>query len=239
MTISITNINPLRPFMFRKKSCTGQAGFTLLEIIVALAIFAVIVSLIYPAYTGTYRNIDIAEKQAEIYQMARITLIRIIEDLESTYIPKESGSTPENGDMEFFTGQKDFMDGRRADRIRFYSNSHIDISESPTEGGNAKIAYYPLLKEDESISLYRSDTPDNLEWPEENTGGWIICEGLYSVSITYTDKNGDTRDDWDESVTNSGIKIPSIINIRLEFIDRDSPDTPLTFSTAVAIPLAN
>ena len=226
-------------YIYMYSSCKRQAGFTLLEIIVALAIFAVIVSLIFPAYTRTYGNIDIAETQAEIYEMARTALIRIVEDLESTYMPGESGNTRENDNMEPFTGQEDYIEGRRADQIRFFSKSHIDISESPTEGGDAKISYYPLLKEDESISLYRSDTPGNFEWPEEKTEGWIICEGLYSISFMYTDKNGDSYDNWDESVTNSAIKLPSIINIKLEFIDRDNPETPLTFSTAVALPLAN
>jgi len=216
-----------------------HAGFTLLEVIVALAIFAVIVSIIFKAYTDTYRNIDIAETQAEIYEMARTALIRIVEDLESTYIPRGAGSTQGNENIESFTGQEDYIEGRRADQIRFFSKSHIDIIESPTEGGDAKIAYYPLLKEDESISLYRSDTPGNLEWPEEKTNGWIICEGLYSISFTYTDKNGEIYDNWDESVTDSAIKLPSIINIKLEFIDRDNPETPLTFSTAVALPLAD
>ena len=217
----------------------GQTGFTLLEIIVALAIFAIIVSLIFPAYTGTYRNINIAETQAEIYEMARITLIRIVEDIESTYIPKESNDPQENENTESFVGQNDYVGDRRADRVRFFSKSHIDISDSPTEGGDAKIGYYPLVKEDESISLYRSDTPGDLEWPEENTKGWIICEGLYSISFTYTDKNGYAHDNWDESVSNSRSTLPSIINIKLEFIDRNNPEVPLTFSTAVALPLAN
>jgi len=217
----------------------NQAGFTLLEIIVALLIFAVIVSVIYPAYTGTYRNIDVAETQAEIYEMARITLIRIIEDIESTYIPRESDISGDSENTETFTGQSDYLGGRRADRIRFFSKSHIDITDSLVEGGDAKIAYYPLQKEDESISLYRSDTPGNLEWPEENTKGWIICEGLYSISFTYTDKNGNTYDDWDTSVGNSRNKLPSIIHITLEFIDKDDPETPLIFSTAVAVPLAD
>ena len=77
-----------------QKRVNGQYGFTLLEIVVAIAIFAVIVSLIYPAYTGTYRNIEIAETQAEIYAMARTAMIRIVEDLESTYIPEPSGLIP-------------------------------------------------------------------------------------------------------------------------------------------------
>ena len=239
MTVTKNSICPFRLLIFFKKRVVKvNNGFTLLEIMVALAIFAVIVTLIYPAYTGTYRNIEIAENQAEIYEMARTTLIRIIEDLESTYIPEESENPQENNNPALI-GQNDYLDGRRADRIRFYSKSHIDISDSTTGGGAAKIAYYPLLKEDNSISLYRSDTPGSNEWPEENKGGWIICEGLSSISFTYTDKRGDTHDAWDDSVSGSAEKLPSIVHITLEFIDKQNPDKPLTFSTAVALPLAN
>lgn len=227
-----------RPHIF--KDGKSQHGFTLLEIIVAMAIFAIIVSLIFPAYTGTYRNIDTAGKQAEIYQMARIALIRIIEDLESAYIPDASQNNQENdNNFTSLLGQNEDLDGRRADKIRFYSRSHINFGEALNKGGNAKIAYYPLLKDDETISLYRSDTPDNIEWPEDETEGWIICEGLYSISFVYRDKEGEPYDTWDETFMDAAKKFPAIVDITLEFIDEDNPEKPLTFSTAVFIPLTD
>ncbi len=223
----------------KNRETHGQCGFTLLEITVAIAIFAVIVSLIYPAYTGTYRNIQIAESKADIYGMARTALIRIIEDLESAYIPQQTENIQDDTGIETLTGEDKYIEDRQADKIRFFSRSHIDVSGYNYEEGDAKIAYYPLMKEDKSISLYRSDTQGNLAWPEENTSGWKICEGLYSVNITYRDKNGDTYDAWDESVVDSEKKLPSIITVTLEFIDSDNPEKPLIFSTSVALPLAN
>jgi general secretion pathway protein J len=216
-----------------------EQGFTLLEIVVAIAIFAVIISLLYPAYTGTYRNIEAAETQAEIYEMARTAMTRIVEDLESSYIPEPSGDGQGETKDEALTGKDDFIDGREADKIRFFSRSHIDLSESQEEAGEAKIAYYPLIKEDKSITLYRSDTQGNLEWPEENTGGWRICEGLYSVNFTYRGKDGNTYDTWDESSAGPENRLPSMVTVTLEFIDSNDPEKPLTFSTSVALPLAN
>ncbi len=217
----------------------GEYGFTLLEIVVAIAIFAVIISLLYPAYTGTYRNIETAETQAEIYEMARTAMIRIVEDLESTYIPEPSQGGQGETNNEAFTGQDDFIEGRKSDKIRFFSRSHIDLEESQAEGGEAKIAYYPILKEDKSITLYRSDTRNNLDWPEDNSGGWRICEGLYSVNFTYRGKDDNTYDAWDESVAGPERSLPLMVTVTLEFIDKDDPEKPLTFSTSVALPLAN
>ncbi|MBN1908008.1 MAG: type II secretion system protein [Deltaproteobacteria bacterium] len=222
-----------------QKRVNGQYGFTLLEIVVAIAIFAVIISLIYPAYTGTYRNIEIAETQSEIYEMARTALIRIVEDLESTYVPAPSEIGQGETASEPLIGQDDFIEGRDSDRIRFFSRSHIDLEESQDEAGEAKIAYYPILKEDKSITLYRSDTRANLEWPEENTGGWRICEGLYSVNFTYRNKESNTYDTWDASVAGQVTGLPPMVTVTLGFIDKDDPEKPLTFSTSVALPLAN
>ena len=95
------------------------------------------------------------------------------------------------------------------------------------------------MKEDDTISLYRSDTAGNIEWPEENTEGWIICEGLYSVTFTYRDKDEQTHDMWDDTVMNSEEKLPTIIDIELEFINKDDPEKPLKFATSVFMPLAN
>jgi general secretion pathway protein J len=217
----------------------GQHGFTLLEIVVAIAIFAVIISLIYPAYTGTYRNIDTAERQSEIYEMARTALVRIVEDLESTYVPQPSDGTQGETASEALIGQDDFIEGRESDRIRFFSRSHIDLKETQDEAGEAKIAYYPILKEDKSITLYRSDTRANLEWPDDNTGGWRICEGLHSVNFSYRDKDGNNYDTWDRSNSGQGTGLPLMVTVTLKFIDRDDPEKPLTFSTSVALPLAN
>lgn len=224
-----------------QKRVNCQYGFTLLEIVVAIAIFAVIVSIIFPAYTGTFRNIEIAESQSDIYEMARTAMIRIVEDLESTYIPEPITGEQGAGDtaLDAFIGQDDFLEGRDADRIRFFSRSHIDLAESQDETGEAKIAYYPLIKEDNSITLYRSDTRGNLEWPEDNTGGWRICEGLYSINFTYRGKDGNTYDTWDETSMGEGNRLPVMVTITLKFVDKDDPEKPLIFSTSVALPLAN
>lgn len=69
---------------------TSPEGFTLLEILLALSILATVLSTVFASYTGAFRLVSETEGQAEIYQMARIALERIVEDLESFYLPMES-----------------------------------------------------------------------------------------------------------------------------------------------------
>ncbi len=217
------------------KSIQTSQGFTLLELLIAIAIFAVVASLLYTAYTGTYRNIDAAESQAEIYQMARIALDRIIDDLESANIPDESNP-------DFFLGKDDVTDARNTDSLRFISRAHISLNDMSTNSGNAKIGYYVKKKEEESeepvFTLYRSDVLENLEWPEDETGGLVLCEGLYSINFTYYDQEGEKYDYWDSSNDMFKRRMPSLVSIMIEFYNKTDPESPFRFSTAVALPLA-
>jgi len=74
-----------------------NSGFTLLEILIAIFIFAVVMTTIFTSYTGTFRVVDETESQAEIYQMAGIAMERMLEDLESIYIPTTEGN-PKSGE---------------------------------------------------------------------------------------------------------------------------------------------
>ncbi|MBW1614275.1 MAG: prepilin-type N-terminal cleavage/methylation domain-containing protein, partial [Deltaproteobacteria bacterium] len=52
----------------------NPSGFTLAEILIAIFLFAVVLTTIYTSYTGTFRVVDETESQAEIYRMARIAM---------------------------------------------------------------------------------------------------------------------------------------------------------------------
>ena len=62
-------------------------GFTLLEILIAVVILVIVLSTVFASFTGTLRLVSETESQAEVYQMARIALERILEDLESANVP--------------------------------------------------------------------------------------------------------------------------------------------------------
>ncbi|MFC1838699.1 prepilin-type N-terminal cleavage/methylation domain-containing protein [Thermodesulfobacteriota bacterium] len=231
--------NTLFKKIIKIPSCASiNKGFTLLEIVVAIAIFAIIISCIYPAYTSTYNNIEIAENESDIYYMARVAMARIVDDLESAYIPVKS-SKDELTDLNAFIGQNEYIDSARTDKIRFYSKAHINFGDNFESEGDAKIEYYAHRDEDTGeITLYRSDTEARHDWPEEKTEGYILCEGLQSFYLTYTDKSGQEYGTWDSSDINFKNILPSLIVITLEFIDDKNPEKPLRFTTGVYLPMS-
>ncbi len=231
--------NPMNPTNSTNSiNSTNSKGFTLLEILIAMFIFAIVLSTIYTSYTGTFRIVNETESQADIYGMARIALERMHEDLESVYIPKDA-KLPESDEDSAFMGEDTEIKGRNADSLRFISRAHLVFSDQEQASGTAEIAYY--VQEDdegEGFVLYRSDMPAFQEIPEEGAGGLVLCDSLISVNFNYYDDEGEVHDNWDSTNEELKDKIPKMVSIILEFENSADPETPFSFMTSVALPLA-
>jgi general secretion pathway protein J len=225
------------------RNSRDRAGFTLLEILLAMSIFAIVLSTLYTAYTGTFRNMDETESQADIYRMARIALERITEDLESAYIPAGAVS-PEAGGENLrpapFVGEDVQISERSADTLLFFSRAHLVFDEEEVDTTIARISYDVRESEEAEgvFVLYRSDTPGFEEAPEQGTGGLILCDGLHAVNFTYYDDEGRGYDRWDSGNGEFKDKLPVMVSIVLEFVNKRNPEAPLEFVSGVELPMA-
>ena len=236
--------------MERTNSKSIQKGFTLLEVLIAMFIFAVILSTLYVAYTGTFRNIEETESQADLYQMARIVLERMTEDLESAYMvaptvaqtvtqtkdTKEEEPPPEANQSTRFVGTMNEIEGRRLDSLRFASKAHIVFNGGEPYPGTAEIVYYVRENsgEEGGFTLYRTDRANFERGEEDATGGWILCDHLYAIQFTYYDQEGGAYDSWDSTEESFKDKLPSEISILLELANKTNPE----FMTGVALPMS-
>jgi general secretion pathway protein J len=221
----------------------GNSGFTLLEILISIVIFATLLTTIYASYTGTFRVINDTESHAEIYRTARIAMERMIEDLESVYVQKGSSyarSEGDGGSIFQFLGEEREIIGRRADTLRFISSAHIDFSGQNPGYGAARIGYYVKESEDgEGFVLYRSDSPlfKETDYSYEESGGLVLCEGLISLAFTYCGQDGRTSESWDSASEGLEHKIPKEVLITLEFESTINPEVHIRFMTSVALPM--
>lgn len=216
-------------------------GFTLLEILIAVSIFASVLSTIFISYTGTFNVLDQTESRANIYRMARITLERMQEDLESTYfISRTEKSESKENPLEStpFMGKDTEIDGRDADTLSFMSRAHVVFDEEENGTGIAMISYYVAENEKgDAFNLYRSDTSQFEKTPEEGTGGLILCDGLFSVDFTYYDGDGKSHEKWDSKGDELKDKFPVMVEIKLSFIDNSNTEVPVKFTLDVSIPM--
>jgi prepilin-type N-terminal cleavage/methylation domain-containing protein len=219
------------------KHTINQKGFTLIEILIAIALFAALTAMLYPAYIGTFKNMDITESYSSIYRMARIAADRISDDLESACMPSEgSNSGSEIEKYQVFSGEQLSIGGRHMDTVQFISEKHLSLNGDKIPGRGV-IKYYSKQFEDEDgFTLYRSDDPELGNKSREGTGGLAVCEGLNAIYFFYQDENGETYDRWDSTTAPITGKMPALVSIQLEFINKSDPDKPIKFTTSIALP---
>lgn len=107
----------------------SSAGFTLLEILIAIFIFAIIVTTIFGSYRSVFSDTDAINKDMTAYAMARNCLNRMIIDLQSVhlhlppdYAPPDFDDPP---DPFRIVGETSDIKGSGFPRLRFASLAHL------------------------------------------------------------------------------------------------------------------
>jgi len=217
---------------------TGQKGFTLIEILIAFSLFAALTAMLYPAYIGTFKNMNISESYSTIYRMARVATDRVSEDLKCACIPAGSITGSDIAEYQVFTASTSSINGKNVDTLQFLSGKHLSINGDKVQGRGV-IKYYTKQFEDEDgLTLYRSDEAELGKKSRNETVGLALCEGLNSITFSYQDETGETYDRWDSTMSPFTGKLPTLVTLQLEFFNKSDPDMPIIFTTSIALPMA-
>ena len=216
-----------------QKRSYRSSGFTLLEILMAISIFAIVISLAYGSYRATFRIIDSTESQAEIYNKGRMVMDRLSSDLGSLYL----------GTNGFLQGKPQNIGNREADTIQLTSTAHLVLNRKEQPTGYATISY--TVEEDpetKGLRLFRRDVafrPVETEEPDTSKG-LLLCDGLQEVRFLYHRNKQEKQDNWDSKeivkADTKARKLPDWIEINLLFIDPGAADKTISFTTAVTFP---
>lgn len=216
-----------------------RSGFTLLEILIALAVLGIILSTLFGAYTATFRILKETGPLSEIYTMAGVALERIREDLESVHLPPGSSSAGgEHPAVAFFAGQSALIGGRRADSLQLLSRGHQLLDTGATRAGLTAIRYsVGESPRGEGLVLYRSESLQRPARGENQPDAWVLCDQLQAVTLTYRTRAGEIFSNWDTSGESFKGELPSLVTIELRFINPAEPQKPFVFMTSVALPM--
>jgi len=235
-------------------------GFTLLEVLVSMAILAIILATIYSAYTTNVEAIQIARQNGEVHQTARIVLDRMTKDLQSALIQagedrkEESGASQkaklgqagkdrkeESGSSEKIklglVGQQREINRRRADRIDFTTVTHLPLTERGPSSDLCEIGY--LVSEDPEgkvLVLLKRDDPTADEDFTEGGSLQEIARNVIEFNLTYLDSRGEESDKWSTLEGGAESGLPALIKLRL--VLGDDLGREHIFSTAIHPELA-
>jgi general secretion pathway protein J len=236
-----TNCKPTA-FSRNKRRLPGPAtvccrGFTLIEILAAIFIFALVTGLTYGSFEGVFSSADRVNAGSQLYEMGSVCIERMVFDLQDIHVMTYPRYAPPDIDDEpniyQIKGESAGAAGESFARLRFASLAHLDF-RSATQQGIAQIVYYVQETEGDGFVLRRSDHLYPYPEFEENPLDPVLCEQVRAFELIYYDDEGREFEDWDSESDDYEYSTPRSIRIKLAL--GQDPNL-VTFETAVTLPL--
>lgn len=185
----------------RRRRRLASAGFTLVEMLVAVAILAMISVLIYSAFAGLKHSKEGIQRVNDRYREGRLAIDRISRELQSAYLSLQV-QTPLNQAIAVqktaFVGTQ----GTPADRVDFNSFANRRIERDSHESDQCEISYFGSENPEKHgvIDLVRriSKHPD-LE-PTKGGRVEVLATDIDLFDLQYLDPlTGQWVDTWDST----------------------------------------
>jgi general secretion pathway protein J len=214
-----------------------ETGFTLMEVLVAITILAVVVTTILASFNSVFSTTEVLDESADIYEMAKSCMKRLTSDLESIHITQRPLYKPPEFDQppdpyRIVTSSSD-TDGTGIAQFRFTSRAHINLEKSPRKG-IAEIIYYVQAGNDGDLVLRRADNLYPYPAFEEKSSDPVLCKYVKSLAFKFYNQEGIESDAWDSDSDEFGYATPKAIGVKLELANKGASHT---FETMVSLPV--
>ena len=239
LTRSLDSLGAMRHARWRKfvpeihTRHISRAGFTLLEIVIAIAILAVIFTGLYSAYSSTLDTTEAVESERDVEQAARLGLMRIADDLASLYYREVDGGDAEPSPYRFEGADTEALD-EGGTVMEFTTTGSLDFDMVFPSLRINRVSY-ALEKQSDSERYYRLV---RRELPFADLGGTgqesviEVAEGVEMLSVSYFDEEGQVQLQWDSEAPESETVLPRLVHVRLQLAAAKSR----FFATTVALP---
>jgi len=186
----------------RSRSRSASAGFTLLEMILALVIFGMIAALVYSAFYFGHRAVTSGERAADESQR-----MRLVEELMGRQIRSAVYYFAKHDDDEiaFFLGAADGM-------------SFVTSAPQSHGGTGLAVVTYRLVQSHLVVEERTNFTPDELYDPPVNTRveRAVLLEGFSSFRLDYLAREEvdlGWAEKWDARDEDS---LPAVVRVTVE-----------------------
>ena len=223
-SVSASDSNNKMPLLTRTRITDTEDGFTLMEVLIAIAILAIVLSTVYESFVQTRKAIGKTEASIEELRGVRAAFSRMMQDVSMAFLVKDN-------DRTFFKGTDDHSEGYPNDSIDFTSYSNRMRNKDAKESDQTEVGYY-MKRGNEGGSVLMKRVKRRID---DNPGyggdSFEITEDIVGLNFRYLD-SGAWADSWDSSVNKT---IPQAVEITI--ILKDSSGNEKTFKSIAEIPL--
>jgi general secretion pathway protein J len=205
-----------------------RRGFTLLEVMIAVAVLAMIGGLTWKSFDGAYGLKQRVELAQDRDQTVRGALDRISREVSMTFLS-------EHYDRKRFRERPTFFrlkDGRREATLTVTSFAHQRLHVDAKESDQAVFEYRIDREESGKRSLFRRVKPLIDEEPDRGGAKAVLAEDVLRFSVQAWDpKDREWRDEWDSNSTQrtGGALLPTRVRIAITVQDEQGKER--TWST--------
>ena len=215
-----------------------HAGFTILEILAAMFIFAIVVSLIFGSFDSVFSSAERVNAGSDLFEMGNACMMRIRNDLQAAHVmlypryqpPDFDDDTP---DLYRWVGNEETIGGETFAKLRFTSLAHLGVRQGVTDG-IAEIVYYADQEEDNQVVLRRTDNLFPYPEFEARPTDPVMCEHVRLFKLIYYDHSGQEFQEWDSQDDDFEYSTPQTVGVQLVL---GSGDMAFEFSTEIVLPM--
>lgn len=209
-----------------------QAGFALIEVVLAITILAFISVTVWGTFSRTYDIKVRLEAAQERVHTVRVALMRMTRELEMAYLSNHENTLVQQR-RTFFTGQ-----GGAIAELRFSWFGKQRLRADAPEGDTALVAYYGQADPENPgvMNLMRRETRrlQALDPRQIRGDAYILCPDVTSLQLQYYDARlKEWRDKWDTMGADGVDYLPTHVRIALTVLDER--DREVTYVSAARI----
>ncbi|RME22117.1 MAG: prepilin-type N-terminal cleavage/methylation domain-containing protein [Deltaproteobacteria bacterium] len=222
---------------------SGRSGFTLIEVLIAISITAIIATLVWGSFSRTFDSREFVLETQQRYHTVRLALQRMVREISSAFVYDCRQLETPTGEIRYRTLFKVEQEGKSS-RITFTSFSHMRMFRDVHESDQNVLSYYvePDPATPSQLNLMRREKARIDGQPEEGGTTAVLCPDVQWVQVQLWDRQKkEWVDEWDCSQVERLNRLPELVKVELSFVDERGEDMTLSTITPIYVskPLAN
>jgi prepilin-type N-terminal cleavage/methylation domain-containing protein len=224
-------------------------GFTLLEVMIALGIMAIIFVILFSTYSAAVGRAARARELSQMYHEARVVLDLMANDVRAAYVKDAVAQAQQTlqqarAPSYFFVGEDHTENSAPLDKLSF--SAFLPQSRSDTPGTEVCRVTYTLEPVTKSPQDSVAEAPQgktllrrlNCSLDPEATDQdqlFLLTELARGLDFTYYDDKGTEYREWNSQRPQGGKRLPARIKITLLVADQQGQLHPFAISTELML----
>jgi prepilin-type N-terminal cleavage/methylation domain-containing protein len=198
-------------------------GFTMLEMLIAIAITALLVATAVRAYQGITRAQEHAGGGLDRTRAADVVLDRLERELAGAFVIVQPPGEDPLAQRYLFVALDRQTTAGDGDALRFITLSPARVPGAPTLVGPRMVTYAAIPHEDVGFALVRREEPIPEGLSRELTveDGQVVLEDLAYFSVEYASETGEVLATWDSTQLAQLDQLPTDVNVELSLLAPD------------------